>query len=134
MEKERNRGTLLRTQNGYLGQINIENILLDLVCTFWTENKTSFVWIKRTKGKRFDEMTKTFIDYEQKPTLECYAYKERKGRNFVYKGNFMFVGYKYEMVCWFEDKTEHQVNVKVCRCEDQPILERLNELKKQEQG
>lgn len=129
---ERNRGYINRTSSGYIGKINIENVVLDIVCSFWSNEIPNFIWMQRIKEKRFDENTKSFSDYIPKPFFECYAYKEKEkeSRRFIYKGSFFFVGYKYEMTCWWEDKTEQQLNLLIKRSDTQPLLERLNELKK----
>ena len=51
-----------------------------------------------------------------------------------YRGELMFVGFKYELAAWFEDKTEHQMNFEVERSQSQPILKRLNEINKEQIG
>lgn len=131
MKPLRDRGYAVRTNNGYLGKINIANVVMDVQVTFWSDKKPYYIWIQRQKEKLFDETTLTFSDYNAKPFFECYAYKAKPKDVINYKGEFMFVGFKYELVAWFEDKTEHQINFEVTRSESQPILKRLNEINKE---
>lgn len=132
IEPLRNKGYVIRTNNGYVGRMNVENIIFDIQTTFWSDKKPNYIWIQRVKAKRFNEKTKTFIDYIPKPFFECYAYKTKKNDVVCYRGELMFVGFKYELAAWFEDKTEHQMNFEVERSQSQPILKRLNEINKKE--
>ena len=134
IEPLRNKGYVIRTNNGYVGRMNVENIIFDIQITFWSDRKPFYIWVQRQKEKIFNEETLTFSDYTPKPFFECYAYKRRTNGIVDYKGEFMFVGFKYELIAWFEDKTEHQMNLDVTRSESQPILKRLNEINKEKQN
>lgn len=126
----RNHGYVIRTISGYIGKLSIDGVVIDINCTFWSDKKPNYIWVQRVKEKIFEEKTKTFIDYIPKPTFNCYANKT-KNDSMNYRGEFMFVGFKYELMAFWEDKKDHQLNFEVKRCERQPILERLNQLNKE---
>lgn len=126
----RNKGYVVRTMDGYIGQLSIEGVVIDINCTFWSDKKPNYIWVQRIKEKIFEPKTMTFIDYIPKPIFNCYANKT-KNDTMNYRGEFMFVGFKYELMAFWEDKKDHQLNFEVKRCERQPILERLNQLNKE---
>ena len=128
----KNKGLVTRTNNGYIGRLNIENVIFDIQTTFWSDKSPNYIWVQRPKEKNFDEKTKTFMDYIPKPFFECYAYKAKKNDIMAYRGDFMFVGFKYELIAWYEDKNGHQMNFEVERSKSQPILNRLNEINKEQ--
>lgn len=132
MTSLRNKGNVIRTANGYIGQINIEGVIMDINATFWDGKKYKCdLWIQRIKEKKYDELNNKFIDYTPKPFLQCFANKLKKKDTFDYKGDFIFVGFKYDLIAWWDDKAEHQLNISVERSKSQPILERLNKIKKE---
>lgn len=48
----RNKGNVIRTANGYIGQINIEGVIMDINATFWDGKKYKCdLWIQRIKEK-----------------------------------------------------------------------------------
>jgi len=124
----RNKGFVTRTNNGYIGEINIDDVVFDINCTFWSYEKPNFIWLQRNKEKIFNEKINTFTDYTPYPFFECRANKQNKKDTFDYCGNFMFVGFKYKLTAWFEDRTEHQLNLSIERYEDQPFLKKMGEL------
>lgn len=126
---QRNKGVVKRSRNGYVGRINIDNVEFDVNCTFWSDRKPAYIWVQRNKEKRFHAPTKSFFDYTPKPTFECIA--DKVGRGGVYKGQFMFVGFKYDLTAWWEDKQETILNFDIQRCEEQPIIKRLNEINRE---
>lgn len=128
---ERNKGSIIRGKDGYKGEISIEGVIFDIMCTFWSNQKPNYIWLKRIEEKKFDEKTNTFSSYTPKPFFECYAYKTKRSDIINYRGQFMFVGFKYDLMAWFEDKTEKKINIRINRSESQPILKRLNELNKE---
>ena len=130
MDTSRNRGYVIRTLAGYLGQLSIEGYEMDILCTFWSDKKPNYIWLQRIKEKIYDEQKKTFTDYAPKPSWVCKAEKTRGKDSMDYRGEFMFVGFKYELSAYFEDKTEHQLNIIIKRSNIQPILKRLNEINK----
>ena len=126
----RNHGSVIRGVNGYIGNISIEGVVLQIVCSFWSDKKPHYIWVKRMKEERFDVATNTFNSYDPKPFFECYANKTKKPDSMAYRGEFMFVGFKYNLAAWFEDKTEKQLNFEIERSSSQPIIERLNVINK----
>lgn len=131
MELQYNKGLVTRTINGYFGKLSIEGYVMDIVCTFWSDKKPDYIWVQRVNEKIFDIRTKTFSEYTPKPSFVCKADKTRGNDIMDYRGEFMFIGFKYELCAWFEDRTEHQLNFEIKRSSSQPILKRLNEINKQ---
>jgi len=126
-----NSGIIVKGKDGYQGRLSIEGVEFDIVCTFWSYQKPNFIWLQRVKEKNFDEKTNTFNSYIPKPFFECKANKTKRSDTMNYRGQFMFVGFKYDLMAWFEDKTEKKLNIRINRSESQPILKRLNELNKE---
>lgn len=130
----RNNGFVIRTNKGYIGKLNVDNVIFDIQTTFWSNEKPNYIFVNRPKGKTFDEKNNTFTDYTPRPFFECKADKTKKSDTMDYRGEFMFVGFKYILSAWFEDKTEHQLNFIVEISKSQPILNRLNEINKENYG
>lgn len=127
---EYNKGIVIRGINGYTGILSVDGAKFDISCTFWSNKKPNFIWLQRIKEKKFNSSTNTFTSYTPKPFFECYAYKTKKNNAIDYIGEFMFIGFKYELKAWFEDRTEKQLNIEVRQTDSQPILRRLNEINK----
>lgn len=128
----RNKGYVIRTINGYVGKLSIDGVVIDIVCTFWSDKKPNYIWVQRVKEKRYDDKNRCFIDYVPKPVFECYANKTKKGDIMTYRGEFMFVGgFKYDLCAFWEDRDDKQLNFEVRRSTSQPILKRLNELNRE---
>lgn len=125
----RNRGYLLRTSTGYIGELNIENVIIEINGTFWEKKKNGCdLWIQRSKEKHFDEGTKSFIDYIPKPFMECYANRKTKDGKICYKGEFVFVCFIYKMIALWEEKDQKKMGIIIERSENQNILKKLNEI------
>lgn len=128
-----NKGLLERTNNGYIGKLSIEGYVMEINATFWDKKKNGCdLWVQRVKEKKYNPETQQFTDYIPKPFFECYLIKMKKKDSLDYRGEFIFIGFKYGMVAWFENRTEHQLNLRIERCESQPLLNRLNEINKQQ--
>ena len=126
-----NHGILIRTNNGYIGEINIHGIIMDIQATFWNKKINGCdVWIQRQKVKEFEEKTNTFRDYTPLPYFDCKADKTKKNDNVDYRGRFVFQGFIFDLVSWWEDKSQHQLNLAFERSKNQVILERLKEINK----
>ena len=129
MELINNHGYVKRTPKGFFGELSIEGFKMDIQATFWNKTITGCdLWLQRRKKKIFEEKTNTFKSYIPKPYFECYALKD-KGKNKIYRGEFIFVGFKYSLSSFWEDKTEKLLNISIERTKDQPILDRLKEIK-----
>lgn len=129
MELINNHGYVKRTPKGFFGELSVEGFKMDIQATFWNKAVTGCdLWIQRKKKKIYEEKTNTFKSYIPKPYFECYAIKD-KGKNKIYRGDFIFVGFKYSLSSFWEDKTENLLNISIERTKDQPILDRLREIK-----
>ena len=128
MGVERNKGYVEKTRDGYIGQINIEGCVMNIFCTFWLYEKPPFLYIERCKKLKFDEKNKSFIEYIPKPIVQIKATKTRKDDNLDFRGSFMFLGFKYDISLWWEDKDKKVILMDVERNLEQVLLKRINEL------
>jgi len=131
MERIRgNSGFVDKTPEGFKGRISIEGVELDIECTFWKDKDGKrTIWVRRQKEAIFDRVTETFKEYKAKPSFECCAKAMGEGSANRYKGEFMFIGFKYSFDAWFEDKLERRMDISIERERTQPIISRLNEIR-----
>ena len=127
MELINNHGYVKRTTKGFMGELSIDGFEIDIQATFWDKASTGCdLWLQRKKKKIYEEKTNTFKSYIPKPYFECYTIK---GKDKIYRGEFIFIGFKYSLSSFWEDKTEKLLNISIERTKDQPILDRLREIK-----
>jgi len=126
MEVQRNKGYVEKKPNGFIGAINIDNIKMDIVCTFWS--RPSMIWIKRIKAKKYDPINHTFEEYEPRPYFDCKAIRVNKEGVYSYEGSFMLIGLKYSLIAYFEDHKERKMVMSIEKSKDQPYIERMKEI------
>lgn len=125
-ELQRNKGYVNKTPQGYVGTINVDNIKMDIVCTFWS--RPSLIWLQRVKAKKYDPINKTFEEYEPRPKFECKAKRVVKDGSYLYEGSFMLIGTKYDIIAYFEDRKEKRLVMNISKSKEQPYIERMKEI------
>lgn len=131
MERIRgNSGFVDKTSEGFKGRISIEGVEFDIECTFWRDaDGKRMIWVRRQKEAVFNPLDETFTEYKAKPSFECCAKARGEGSANRYKGEFMFIGFKYSLDAWFEDRLEKRMDISIERNASQPIISRLNEIR-----
>lgn len=128
----RNRGYVRRTIKGYQGELNIDNVRLDIDASFWdNKDKGNFIWVQRKKIKVYSEKTTTFVEKMPTPIINIFLFDTNKEFPQVsYKGNFTFIGgFCYEIAGKWESREKKKLLFSIERAEKQPIIDRLKEIR-----
>lgn len=136
MEGDYINGYIQRSQGGsYDGKITIEGILLPAIsAVFFKENSESYLWLKRKKVLDYDFESQSYKEREAEPRWEAYLKKLLDGNTVAYKGEFMFLRFKYSIVGVWDSvfgKDKQRLNLFVERLpmSEQTIINSNNERK-----
>ena len=129
-------GFIQRTQGGsYDGNITIDGILLPAVsAVFFKDNGENYLWLKRKKVLDYDYESQTYKEREAKPQWEAYLKKQVNENAVAYKGEFLFMHFKYSIVgVWDKvlgnDKQRLNLFVERLPMSQQTLINSINEQK-----
>lgn len=134
-------GYVQRTQGGsYEGKIAIDGISLPAIsAVYFTKDSESYLWLKRKKVLDYDFESQSYKEREAEPRWEAYLKKQLDGNTVAYKGEFMFLRFKYSIVGVWDNvlgKDKQRLNLFVERLpmSEQTIINSNNERKIKENG
>lgn len=129
-------GFIQRTQGGaYDGNITIDGILLPAVsAVFFKYNGENYLWLKRKKVLVYEYESQTYKEREAKPQWEAYLKKQVNENAVAYKGEFLFMHFKYSIVgVWDKvlgnDKQRLNLFVERLPMSQQTLINSINEQK-----
>ena len=129
-------GYIQRSQGGsYDGKITIEGILLPAIsAVFFKDNGENYLWLKRKKVLDYDYESQTYKEREAKPQWEAYLKKQVNENTVAYKGEFLFMHFKYSIVgVWDKvlgnDKQRLNLFVERLPMSQQTLINSINEQK-----
>ena len=130
-------GYVERKQGGvYEGKLSIDGILLPAIsATYFKDDGENYLWIRRKKILEYDFELQAYHEREAKPQFEAYLKKQLDGNTVAYKGNFMFMRFKYSIIgVWDKilgnDKQRLNLFVERMPLSEQTIINSINESKK----
>jgi DNA modification methylase len=126
-------GYIQRTKGGsYEGKIAIDGILLPAIsAVYFTKDSENYLWLKRKKVLDYDFESQSYREREANPQWEAYLKKQLKGSTVAYKGEFMFLRFRYSIVGVWDGvlgKDEQRLNLFVERLpmSEQTIVKGIN--------
>lgn len=126
-----------RQGGGYEGTVRIEGIDLSPVeATFFKDdNGDSYLWLKRKPIMEYDFESQTYTTRQRKPSFEVYLKKQMDDSVVAYKGEFMFMRFKFSIVGIWDvvlGKENQRLNLFVERLplSQQIILNDINQRKR----
>lgn len=138
MNEEGISGCVTRDKDGkYSGWIKVDGVDLSPISAMpFKDGDDVFVWLKRKEIMEYDIQTSSYKTRKREPQWECYLKKENNNNNIVYKGEFVFLKFKYRITAmWdlsFGDVDQQTLNLFVERLpkSEQTILQGINERKR----
>lgn len=130
-------GFIERKRNGsYEGTISVHGIdLSPIEATFFKDEGENYLWLKRKPIMEYDMETQSYSTRKRKPHFEAYLKKTVDDNVVAYKGEFMFMRFKFSIVGVWDGvlgREEQRLNIFVERLpvSQQTILNDINERKK----
>lgn len=83
----------------YQGRIIIEGITIQpIVGQYFKEDGENYLWLKRKRILEYDDKTQSYKEREPRPQFECYLKKQMDDNTVAYKGEFMFMRFRFSVV------------------------------------
>jgi len=130
-------GYIERKQGGvYEGKLSIDGILLPAIsATYFKDNGDTYVWLRRKKVLDYDFESQSYKEREAKPQFEAYLKKQLDGDMVAYKGEFIFMRFKYSITGLWDrilgnDKQRLNLYVERLPLSQQTIINSINESKR----
>lgn len=141
MESDYINGYIQRTKSGsYEGGVVIDGISLpEITAVYFKENSESYLWLKRKKVLDYDFESQSYKEREAEPRWEAYLKKQLDNNAVAYKGEFMFLRFKYSIIgVWDKilgnDKQRLNLFIERLPMSEQTIINSNNERKIKENG
>lgn len=134
-------GYIQRTQSGACeGKVSIEGVdLSPISAVFFKKDADNYLWIKRKKILDYDDRSQSYKEREAQPAWECYMKKQADGGAVAYKGEFVFMRFRFRIVGIWDrvlgtDK-KHRMNLFIERLpmSEQTIINSINERKRNDE-
>jgi hypothetical protein len=130
-------GYVERKQGGvYEGKLSIDGILLPAIsATYFKDDGENYLWIRRKKILEYDFESQAYHERDAKPQFEAYLKKQLDGNTIAYKGEFIFMRFKYSITgVWDKilgnDKQRLNLFVERMPLSEQTIINGINESRK----
>lgn len=139
MESDYINGYIQRMKSGsYEGRVVIDGISLpEITAVYFKENSESYLWLKRKKVLDYDFESQSYKEREAEPRWEAYLKKQLDNNAVAYKGEFMFLRFKYSIIgVWDKilgnDKQRLNLFIERLPMSEQTIINSNNERKRKE--
>lgn len=126
-------GYIQRTKGGsYEGRVTIDGVTLPTItAVFFRDGDENYLWLKRKKVLDYNFESQSYKEREAEPRWEAYLKKQLKGSTVAYKGEFMFLRFRYSIVGVWDGvfgKDEQRLNLFVERLpmSEQTIVKGIN--------
>jgi hypothetical protein len=131
-------GHIERKKSGaYEGGVTIDGITLPSIQAvfFVNDNGEKYLWLKRKKILEYDFESQAYHERDAKPQFEAYLKKQLDGNAVAYKGEFVFMRFKYSITGVWDrvlgnDKQRLNLFVERLPLAEQTIINSINESKK----
>ena len=131
-------GYVERKKDGtYGGSLTIEGITLQggITAVYFKDEGENYLWIRRKKVLEYDFESQAYHERDAKPQFEAYLKKQLDGNAVAYKGEFVFMRFKYSITGVWDrvlGNDKHRLNLFVERLPlaQQSIINSINESRK----
>jgi len=134
-------GYIQRTKKGsYEGRVTIDGVALPtIIAVFFRDGAENYLWLKRKRVLEYNFESQTYKEREAKPQWECYLLKQLDGNTVAYKGEFVFLKFRYSIIGVWDrvlgnDKQRLNLFVERLPMTEQTIINANNERKRNENG
>lgn len=121
----------------WCGEIRVDGVdLSPITATPFKQDGKTFIWLKRKDIMEYDYQTSSYKTRKREPQWECYLEKTMSGSDVIYKGEFVFLRFRYSIKALWEVNmaglNQNRLNLFVERLpmSEQTILNGVNERKK----
>lgn len=130
-------GYIERKNGGkYEGAVSVQGVdLSPIEATFFKEEDDNYLWLKRKPIMEYDIESQSYRTRQRKPLFEAYLKKQSDNGVVAYKGEFMFLRFKFSIVGVWDGvvgKDSQRLNLFVERLpmSQQTILNDINKRRK----
>lgn len=130
-------GYIQRTQKGtFEGVVSIEGITLPSITgVYFKDDGENYLWLRRKKILEYDFESQTYKERDAKPQFEAYLKKQLDGDTVAYKGEFVFMRFKFRITgVWDKilghDKQRLNLFVERLPQSEQTIINSINDKNK----
>lgn len=136
-------GYLERMSGGtYEGSVFVEKRidLSPIEGVYFKKDGETYLWLRRKPALEYDFETQSYRKRERTPKWECYLKKQLDGDTVAFKGEFMFMRFRYSIygvwdsVLGNDKKRLLNLYVERMPMSEQTIINNINERKRNEDG
>lgn len=124
----------------YQGTISISGINLGAITAqYFKRDNDTYLWLKRKRILEYNDKTLSYTERDAQPRWEAYLKKQVNDSTVAYKGEFMFMRFKFSIVGIWDrilgTDSQQRMNLYVERLpmNEQTIVNNINERKRNEQ-
>lgn len=124
----------------YKGTLTIDGVNLEggIEGVYFTQDGKNYLWIKRTPIMEYDFDSCEYKTRKRTPFFECYLEKTTQDGIQVYKGEFIFLRFRYKILAAWDkvlgnEKMRLNFFVERLPNDQQTILKNINERKRNSQ-
>ena len=125
----------------YEGEILVERVdLSPIEAVYFKQKEDTYLWLKRKPVLEYDRKAMKYNERPRNPQWECFLKKQMDGDAVAYKGEFVFMHFKFSIVgVWdtvlgTDKKARLNLFVERMPMSQQTIINSINERKKNETG
>lgn len=124
----------------FSGKITIDGVLLPSIsATYFKKDGDTYIWLKRDPLMEYDFSTNRYYKRNAEPQWECYLKKQPDGNTVSFKGDFVFMKFRYSVVGIWDrilgtDKNRLNLFVERKPMSEQTILLAINKQKTGKNG
>ena len=138
MFEEYRNGYLERNRDGaYVGTLKIEGIDISPVeGQYFKKDGETYLWLKRRPILEYSQKTGEYTKREREPRWECYLKKQLNEDAVAFKGEFVFMRFRFEITGVWDDVLGNEKNrllnlyVERLKMSQQTIINNINERKR----
>ena len=130
-------GYVQREGHRYVGEIEIDGIRLQggISAVYFKDGEENYLWLKRKNVLEYNFESQTYTERGAKPHWEAYLKKQQDGGVVAYKGEFIFMRFKYSIVGIWDsvlgvEKQRLNLFVERLPMSQQTIINSINESKR----
>ena len=130
-------GYVQRVSGKYIGELSIDGIRLQggISAVYFEDGGEKYLWIKRKKVLEYNFESQSYRERDARPQFEAYLKKTVGDSTVSYKGEFVFMRFKYSIVgIWDKilgaDKNRLNLFVERLPESQQTIINNINKAKK----
>lgn len=97
-------GFIEQKGDSFSGKVTIDGITLSpIIATYFKKGGDTYIWLRREDVMEYDFDSQRFFKRKAEPQWECYLKKEPDGNTISFRGDFVFMKFRYS-VCGIWDR------------------------------